>query len=378
MLRAIVALFLLTIVACGQNEKTNDQGTTFLLPWSETANSEMSLKEIHISTLRNPSKVKGPAAEVYIEPGLTDSGFSGGVADARWIKAGSVYVPSDVKSGQAVTAYAQFEKIWKMDKKMGISHLLTWPRQVSIGLSGEIGMEFQNNASYMPTHDVTIIWEYTLSGHPVALNRGILGHEHFHAYFNQTFSKARDEVYKEKRTNPADADLLQFFRETNKVTGYFTTHASNVYLYRALNEGLADFFGYVYSNDPNSFASTFHGLEEGRRLDKDQAKVSSAEDWKKLMTDPSYLDLNGCSRRCRIYFLAPYFSRQFYKSAELQSQGRDIKAVREAIASQIITALPILARQFAEAEIKGQLITPEMLSGWLRVLTQVPARKVMP
>lgn len=357
MLRALVVIVFLFVVSCG-SEKSNDQGTTFLLPWSETSTGELKFERVHIQTLRDPSRVEGPAAKVFVNAGLTWDGFSGRAVEPRWAKSGSLYIPRDVISGQALAVYAHFEKIFFLDQKLGITHLSGWPQQVSLRASSD---RRTNNAMYYPALDVTLVTAYTLNQHPLALNRFVLGHEHFHSMFIRAFENYRLSTFTKKGTLPEKLD-----EQFNKVKSELTTTEHNFFTLMALNEGLADFFGYVYSNDPAGFASALAVHKFNRRVDdlrEEYANLFNKEDWYKLMTQVSFGERdNFCHRACRAYDQGSRYARTLYK---LISKEKNIVEARETLAQKILTALPKVAENFALAEIKNEKVDAEQILSWL-------------
>jgi len=358
LLRALVVIVFFLLVACG-SEKSNDQGSTFSLPWSETSTGQLKFENVQILTLRNPSRVEGPAAKVYVNAGLTMDGFNGEVAQPRWMKSGSVYVPRDVVSGQALAVYAHFEKIWFLDKKLGIEHLSKWPQSVSLRASSDRRI---NNAMYYPQMDVTLVTAYTLNRHPIPLNRFILGHEHFHSLFVRAFAQYRLLAFIMKMAKIPQVDEYTYY----KIKSELTTEEHNYFMAFALNEGLADFFGYVYSNDPNGFDSSHGELRINRDLNdlkEESANLFSQEDWTKLMTQESYgRRSRHCTRGCRAYEQGSRFARTLYK---LVLQEKDVVTARETLARKILLSLPKVAERFAETEMKNEKVQSEQLLGWI-------------
>lgn len=365
MLRALVALFLLSIVACGQNEKTNDQGTTFLLPWAESADSKPTLQHVHITTLRNPANVEGPAARIFVKAGVRGHGFAGPAVQARWIKSGSLFVPSDVKSGQAVAVYAHYEKIWQMDVKLGIAQNLTWPRQVSLGTSASI--DDTDNAYYSDDYDVMVILPYTADGTLMTLNRGVIGHEHFHGYFEKVFAGARENYYKKKNRTTSDRLVLVTDSPSKHISPEWTSNEHNSFLMSAFNEGLADFFAYVYTSQTNSMAKSVPFMKNSRQLDQGDASLLTADQWEFLMTKPEAVKNPKCERHCRKYILGTRFARQLYQMVQIQAQQKNVTpaVVRASMAAMIIQSLPRVAEKFSDAEMSGEKIEPQQLFNWL-------------
>ncbi|MGZ3721952.1 MAG: hypothetical protein ACXVA9_03415, partial [Bdellovibrionales bacterium] len=175
-------LFSLILTGCSQTGKSGGD-TKFLLPWRDV-NGKYELEEVTIETLASPTELRGEAAEVYSQGTFSSDGFKDSIARPRVTKSGDVYIPQDAESAIAIAVYAQFDRLFKYEKQQGSRGQLSWPRKVSIELNMR-GSEtsIHNNAHYFTALDAIGLMPYTSSGVPVALNHGIVAHEHFHAHF---------------------------------------------------------------------------------------------------------------------------------------------------------------------------------------------------
>jgi len=145
----------------------------FLLPWS-TDDGHYSLQEVTLSTLSSPNELRGEAAEIYYQSGMSGTGFSGPIAHPHVMRSGDIYVPMDAQSSLAVTVYAEFERLFQFEKKIGTSGQITWARRVGVELNmvGPDGSA-HNNAHYMGNLDVIGLLPYTLVHVPVAINKAL-------------------------------------------------------------------------------------------------------------------------------------------------------------------------------------------------------------
>lgn len=274
-------ILLLVVLICGCTEKRGGEAT-YLLPWPD-AQGNYGLQEVTISTLSSPFELQGSVAQIYTESPLTTHGYQGSVGHPHLTKAGRVYVPQDAISSISLAVYAQYERLYQFEQRLGVSDQISWPRQVGVELH-LIGKEndIHNNAHYFTTLDATGLVPYTMNSVPVPLNHGIVAHEHFHAHFQQmvlnrmshgiekTVSALENMFYP---SFPLGRDMVSF----QPFTTADTSQLNNVVM-RGWNEGLADFFAYVYTGDPDFFISSRSDVAPYRALDLPAGMLMPAKD----------------------------------------------------------------------------------------------------
>jgi hypothetical protein len=202
------------------------------------AQGHYTFQQIALLDLGSQYRLASQSATIYYENGLSDSSFEGAVAEPRLTNAGGACIPEDIASSLAVNVYAQFERLHRFELELGSASQLSWPRKVGveIHLSGS-PTDIANNAHYFGDQDVITIMPYTLNEVPVALNQGIIAHEHFHAHFQSQVMAHLDLG--------VPLDLSESDLGTNS--------GVNNFVLRGWNEGLADFFAAVYTGRPDSF-----------------------------------------------------------------------------------------------------------------------------
>lgn len=209
----------------------------YLLPWPD-ANGVYSLQPVSISTLTRPTEASGPAAEVFVNPTFQDRGVVGPIARPHLARANGMYVPLDVESGLALTAYAIFERLYQFENRVFGPTPLSWPRRVGVEtrlLNAMDGSVEVNNARFFGDQNITAFFPYSGPGLPLVLNLSIVSHEHFHSHFQAAVLGPSAGVYA-----PKSAEELDFTR----IEDY------NFLVLRAWNEGLADFYAAVFTRAP--------------------------------------------------------------------------------------------------------------------------------
>lgn len=266
-LSSLISAF--ALVGCA-NEK-NNCGKSFLVLWPNSS-GQYEMQQVELSTLPNPYELSGGAAKVYYENGLTGSGFDGSVAQPRYTSADGVCVPMDTASSIAVSVYAQFEKLFQFEEKLGTANMLPWPRKVGIDtqlLTPEgVG---HNNAHYFSEGDATVVLPYSLGNSlPLGLNHGVIAHEHFHGHFQHEIMDKMNAVLEARPQgiiNPIDF-LFYSVKPTEQIDNvdYHSNRSMNNFVLRAWNEGLADLFGAIYTENPGFFVESLPMLGSARTL----------------------------------------------------------------------------------------------------------------
>lgn len=267
------------LVGCADSKQKC--GNKFLVLWP-TETGGQSFREISLSTLSNPYELSGGAAKIYFESGISEKGFEGAVAQPRFTSSDGTCVPMDAQSSAAVTTYAHFEEIMKFEEKWGIAGLLTWPRKVGVDIhvTGENGTT-HNNAHYFSAGDSIAILPFVTSGLALTLNPGVLAHEHFHAHFQRQVISEVDA-----RLNGRVPGVDSIFYpgislpkptvEGVTLENFRTIRGLNAFVLRSWNEGLADFYGAIYSRNPNFFEGSLPHLNQLRGLNQDLTTIMTA------------------------------------------------------------------------------------------------------
>ncbi|NJL25902.1 MAG: hypothetical protein HC902_12535 [Calothrix sp. SM1_5_4] len=252
--------------AVGCAESGTSCGKKALLLWPD-AKGEYQFQSVPLST--SPHRLKSEAAEVYFDAAYSPSGYRGGVAEPRLTNSNGLCVPMDADSSLAVNAFAQFESLHRFEKRLGTVSQLSWPRKVGV----QIRMQDQNglshnNAHYISDFDVIAVVPFSQPGLPLALNQGILAHEHFHAHFQSQVLLRLDRLrpvisWVENLFNP-----LFPMKPTPDQTGddLWSVVGMNSFVLRGWNEGLADLFGSIYTGDPEIMGESIPQLAASRSL----------------------------------------------------------------------------------------------------------------
>jgi hypothetical protein len=165
----------------------------------------------------------------------------------------------------------------------------------------------ENNAFYDGDMDAIIYLKYSEGNLPLALNGGVFAHEYFHSIFerevlrvvksnklfeipsaihNLSMNQALEKIKK------INLNSLAIATEKKLSNGPMALSTENVKWYYALlvkgfNEGLADYWGWAYVNDPAFIGHSLPQTRATRKLDLQAQKLESLQ----LLSDAEMLSI---------------------------------------------------------------------------------------
>lgn len=205
------------------------------------------LETVQLEGVMDAKTLRGQIVEFTLSPGEKGTGESkqlvGSSPIARFIESrDGIHLPADVLTLQMTTLYFHLQSLKKLENKIADQkNIVSWPRRVGLRANAKDPNNRFNNAFYNSDLDVLYFVPYVDSQLPVPMNAGVVGHEHFHAYFTK-------HVLKKVKLNKAD-----LYSE---------------FILKSLNEGLADVWGWLYSGEPDFVALSLPQLSERRVLEK--------------------------------------------------------------------------------------------------------------
>lgn len=263
--RSVVAFAVLTgLVACTapKSETETASGSVRVRLPIVDKDGVNSIGEKTLAGLTSLAEVSGAYAQFIFAPRITEQGLVGFAPRAKFMKTGSgVFVPADEQSQHLAAIYSQFEDLFRLDQEMGLGDVLTWPRVVGISVrlltNGQV---VTDNAFYDGGSDAILVVPYKNGLLPLAMNPGVLGHEHFHALFDRLVLRPLLEKNAiSRRMNPSNhpVDVLSDYFEKLKIKtadieldkGESADLMTRTVLVKSVNEGLADVWGWVHSGD---------------------------------------------------------------------------------------------------------------------------------
>lgn len=258
------------------------------IPLSETNNGDTQyrLKTVTLKDISTLREVRGKFAHFYLSPGLVEGRLNGGSPVAYFAKTKEqTYVAKDALSLQMATIYYHMQSLITMAQDLGISVKGPMPVGLNTKIKGDEALQ-TNNAFFDGRSRAMLFVPYTAQEMPISANAGIIAHEFFHSIF---YNKVLGPV-SQKRSG------LQVLAGAQRISD-LTVHSyegwggktalieldlsgeelfNETYL-RGLNEGLADFWGWAYTDDPDFLKWSLSSHTKKRSLNK-TAKTSYKTD----------------------------------------------------------------------------------------------------
>lgn len=358
-----IFILLLALTACTSREIGSSNGGPVQVQISEIRpeSGEYQLSVVELSTLQRLSDLTGSAAEFHIAPRLVDGRLEGSRPQIRGIEnSKGVFVPTDIMSLHLVSLYKIFEDLLKMDIHLGLENLLSWPRQVAFNAQFRMnGQLVTNNAFYAGEEDIYIFVPFVGSDLPLQVNAGVIGHEHFHAFFNQLFVKpvAEAEAKPIHFGNPHAANLVSRISTEDESENFdLENDVYHEVLVRGINEGLADVWGWIFSGDRNFVGRSIPSEKKTRTLDLPSNRFVSRDELKSWVAQSSEAEAISLA-----YVFGNGLARSL-KTLIAMEEGLSANSIPKEIkmkwAQRIIQALPRLKERYLMTLSKKEVLDP--------------------
>lgn len=353
-LNLIVGLFLLS--GCTLSKQDHYPDTVQVkLPWYQ--DGKYSFHVIDLFTVQNMVELRGKVARFLLSPSLQDGklvGFEPRINAFRNVN--GVYIPTDTFSTELLSLYAHFEKLQILDKKIGVAgYIDNWQEQKLIAVQTQIIEEGNrkklDNAMYSGDLDAFLFVPYVQEHLPLSVNAGVIGHEYFHDIFHKIVTKPIQA--QEKTEKNATARQL-----------YHT------FLFRSLNEALADVWGWIYSDD-FQFVKKSDPRFEWRDLNSRVKNFYTKEQIQEKSA--SYL-----SSDAEAYQVGQMYSYQIFSAVKKALEERIVENKIQAnmlVAKSILKMLLNLQKEYLQMP-DTELLDPMRPLGLLQ--EQIPDFKIMP
>lgn len=350
-------------------------GNAFQIPWPDEK-GQYQLQNVSVESYDNPSHLEGRYSKVLVTPGMNGHQFDGREPNGRYLRnRDGVYIPLDYVSLQAAAVQAHFERLAKLDGEV-VAHA-NWPARIAIemNITRDDGKRSTDNALFSDEIDALLIPPYTGNDVPIAVNAGILAHEHFHMIFYSMVLRPLGDNGKLIGNTAKDFRRLHAMHllgdaakaEEPKPTASSAAASQeeiranyNALYLTALNEGLADFWGWVYTGDPAFIAASLPKERDRRRVD---SKLEKAIDGKsELLAWVSGADgkpLSGPQLMANAYHVGTTYARALHELTRVVGGQTTItRAARIAVAAAVVKTLPQFAEQVNRLSEAKQTISP--------------------
>ena len=338
----LTGVFSFILAACQDNSnRLRPQGEiTVKLPVLQNGAYKLSL--VKLDTVDDLVRLSGGAAHFVLSPSQKNGQLVGFDPRIRTIRTSDgVYVAQDSQSMQMLSLYWNMENLMKMDDELKVKDVNVWPLTVAVQARVNTGGGnfSRDNARYSGELDAFLFEPYDRDDLPLAVNAGVIGHEHFHSLFYKMVLTQVDGFYTSSSTSSLHDDV-DMARRMGLNVGTAGPTANNQYqiyqmtLLRGLNEGLADIWGWIYSGDTN-FVERSLSFEKTRDLTLNASLIPSA-DLFTTMLDPA--DANSGNNLDVAYKLGSRYAQSIY---QITSDAQVVtRALRMQVARAILRSLP--------------------------------------
>jgi len=223
----------------------------------DLSNDSSKLENVTIKNISSLKDVSGPYVQFYYTPGGGDGSLTGSAPQARFIRTGDgVYVPSDSISQQMFSLYYHIQNLNDFNAEISPDLKQTQPFQV--GLNTQVAgnaVTANNNAFFDGESNALLFVPYTLDNIPISVNSGIIAHEFFHSvFFKHVLGafNAQQQSLLQASANKDHSTKLYYFNQT---------------FIRGLNEGIADYWGWLYTNNTDYISISLPKFGDERKLE---------------------------------------------------------------------------------------------------------------
>lgn len=377
----------LALFGCAKSR--NSEGNQFQIPWPDESGA-YHLQNVSIPSFSDPNRLQGENVRIFVNPRLSEGRLASDEPIGRFVRTKSgVGVPSDYMSLQATAIHAHYERLAKIDASTGAD--IDWP--VKVGIRASVRDErgtVTTNAIFDGKLDALLIVPYSGDSLPIALNGGILAHEHFHMIFQRAVVAKLDQqgaIRKSLRLSGLSREFgcevaSHIHQDSQKGTAAREPIAGddsgpikpkdsksasavfNSFYLRALNEGLADYWAWVYTGDANFIVHSLPSEAKYRRLDLSVQQLLGNDVLKRFVfrgeeSDPfsdyelagnAYLVGSQFARVLRELTLAGGLEQMATLDARLQG------------AKALIESLSSIAQEFVTAEKNREFVSSNVLT----------------
>lgn len=220
------------------------------------------LSTVTLKSINTLDHVEGSYVHFYYAPGSQSGALAGAAPEAQYIRdKDGTFVAKNYLTQQMFTLYYHVQALTDFTAK--VSDNLKSNSAFLIGLNTRLSsnsMGSKNNAFFDGEAQALLFVPYNLKNMPIAINSGIIAHEYFHSLFYKTILKNFNTVQK-----AAFDGLTQLSDEEEQAKVKKTLYYNQTYI-RGVNEGLADFWGWIYTNNPDYISLSLPDFGESRKM----------------------------------------------------------------------------------------------------------------
>lgn len=378
-------LFLMLLMtSCGQKSDVENANGTVNVDVPIQKNSDSFVfKTIQLFGIDSLKDVSGKFVHFFYSPGAEGSKIYGETPKARFAKKGNRFIPMDAITNQMSVIYYHLQNMAQLDELSGAAGVNHWPRIVGLDtiLANVPEGSRSNNAFYDGFTDSMMFLPYTADQLPIAVNGGVIAHEHFHSLYYKlvikTALKNRNLNLLPKQTASAhplkieSESSIKFNDEKISLPSLMLSNSDRVDLVNkaylmGINEGLADFWAWVYSDDANYIQWSLPTEKLNRSLELNADEIGNFKKDKDIDAYVRYLFTNHTN--ANEYLTGYYYEigtphAKFLRQFSLllaEQQSKPLSEVKIQVAGKVIKFLKSFALQIQQLKV-GETLKADSL-----------------
>jgi hypothetical protein len=357
-------------IGCGESLQPNSSGSgnATVMAYMPQEKGGYALEKFELIGISDIKEVAGRFVNFFVSPKIIKlhgkEKMDGSAPRAQFIRnSAGHYIASNSLTIEMFTIYAHMQKLAALDEELGAQGVNKWPRDIGIAVRAEGGMT--NNAQYYGPADVMYFVRYTKSDLPIQVNAGVLAHEHFHSLFYKLVPApevSRTSVHKlaETASNESGIELrkLSINPDDDSRDATIDEEMREVY-FGGLNEGFADFWGWMYTGDPDFVGRSLPEFKMARTLKRNGdpllsteslydslVRTKSAIKQKSELSPEQQVDFYNEVRLGLKYEVGTRYSRMLKDLSDQVKEERGVteQESRKVIAKALIQVLPLITK----------------------------------
>lgn len=386
---------LFVLLSCHpKGEALNDAHSPLVvrIPWQKRGEKNFKIQDVEIKTIQHLSPLQGSVADLLYNPEIFTDHIDGSPYEVKFTyDSENRIIPLNYLSSEALAIYAHLENLSFWDQTLALPARLHEKMRVGFAARahGKDGRSVVNNAMYNGRNRSMLIFTYSENGVPVSVNGGVLAHEHFHSiFYDMVIIPWVEQYYNQKKTQKISMLLQKSFKDfesphvqehpvnfdqfvetqapsterpkldrwsdkKQRVSEEDKKDIEDAYistLNRGFNEGIADIWGWFYSQDENFIS---HSLVEVGNHSRDlnfKSEVLWTEDQVKSHL-ASHIDVLEDASKYYAYVVGTQVARLLYTRITQVEGGSAFISIeaRNKWSQLILNRISHLSDEFAKA-----------------------------
>lgn len=329
--------------------------------------SQYTLGTVILKGIESLREVRGKYAQFYYSPGLVNGRLSGSSPAAYFVKTkDNTYIAKDTLSLQMATLYFHMQSLMISAEDLGITIKVPFQIGLNTQIQGDESIR-ANNAFYDGRSKAMLFVPYTSHEMPISVNAGIVAHEFFHSiFYNKVLALLNQKrVSVSQRLSDKNVHSLEGWERRAIINSKLSdVELYNETLLRGVNEGLADFWGWAYTDDPDFLKWSLSSHVKPRSLNQlsevtyvsDRQIEAAVNEAKNVANDPQTALSNF------IYEVGTPYAR-FLKelvSVKMQNEGLSRAEAKRAVSAFVIRYIENLGAEAVALKAKDKMSTESL------------------